>query len=42
MRRSSPPDDIAAAVAFLLWDDAGFMTGQTLHIDGARIGKAAF
>jgi NAD(P)-dependent dehydrogenase (short-subunit alcohol dehydrogenase family) len=43
MRRLGWPDEIAAAIAFLLSDDAGFITGQTLHVDGgASIGKAAF
>jgi len=28
------PDDIARAAAFLASDDAGFVTGQTLHVNG--------
>jgi 3-oxoacyl-[acyl-carrier protein] reductase len=40
MRRFGKPEEIAAAIAFLLSDDAAFMTGQTLHVDGgASIGK---
>ncbi|SMF89685.1 NAD(P)-dependent dehydrogenase, short-chain alcohol dehydrogenase family [Azospirillum oryzae] len=43
MRRFAKPDDIAAAIAFLLSDEAGFITGQTIHVDGgASIGKAGF
>ncbi|WP_412025692.1 SDR family oxidoreductase [Burkholderia cepacia] len=43
MRRFGKPDEIAATIAFLLSDDAGFMTGQTLYVDGgASIGKAPF
>ncbi|MBB1251199.1 SDR family oxidoreductase [Rhizobium sp. G21] len=43
MGRFGKPEEVAAALAFLLSDDAGFMTGQTLHIDGgASVGKAAF
>ncbi|WP_354292468.1 SDR family oxidoreductase [Sphingomonas sp. PvP055] len=41
--RLGAPDEIAAAIAFLLSEDAGFITGQTIHVDGgASIGKAAF
>ncbi|MGU7785197.1 SDR family oxidoreductase [Burkholderia sp. PU8-34] len=43
MGRFGQPDEIAAAIAFLLSDDAGFITGQTLYVDGgASIGKAPF
>ena len=41
MGRFGKPDEIAAAIAFLLSDDAAFITGQTLFVDGgASIGKA--
>ncbi|KMS59348.1 short-chain dehydrogenase [Novosphingobium barchaimii LL02] len=43
MGRFGAPDEIAAAIAFLLSDDAGFITGQTLFVDGgASVGKSAF
>lgn len=31
------PEDIAKAVAFIASDDANYMTGQTLHIDGGMV-----
>lgn len=34
LRRLGQPDEIAAAICFLLGDDAGFITGQTLCVDG--------
>lgn len=41
MRRFGTPDEIAAAIAFLLSEQAGFITGQTLFVDGgASIGRA--
>jgi NAD(P)-dependent dehydrogenase (short-subunit alcohol dehydrogenase family) len=33
------PEDIAAAVAFLASDDAAFVTGTTLVVDGGRLAK---
>ena len=34
VRRVGYPDDIAAAVAFLCSDEASYITGQTLYVDG--------
>jgi 2-hydroxycyclohexanecarboxyl-CoA dehydrogenase len=34
MKRLGQPQDIAAAVAFLCSDEAGFITGQTLSVSG--------
>lgn len=43
MGRFGQPAEIASAIAFLLSEQSGFMTGQTLFVDGgASIGKAAF
>ena len=40
MGRFGKPDEIAAAAAFLLSEEAGFMTGQTLFVDGgASVGR---
>jgi len=41
MKRFGKPQELAASVAFLLSENAGFITGQTLYVDGgASIGKA--
>lgn len=34
LARMGQPEDIARAVRFLASDDASYMTGQTLHVDG--------
>jgi 3-oxoacyl-[acyl-carrier protein] reductase len=34
LERLGQPDDIAAAVAFLASKDAGYVTGETLHVNG--------
>ena len=36
VRRVGRPEDIAAAAAFLCSDEASFITGQTLYVDGGR------
>ncbi len=39
VRRVGQPEDIAAAAAFLCSDEAGYVTGQTLYVDGgAKLG----
>jgi len=41
MKRFGKPNEIAAAVEFLLSEEAGFITGQTLYVDGgASIGRS--
>jgi 2-hydroxycyclohexanecarboxyl-CoA dehydrogenase len=37
LRHLGTPDDIAAAVAFLASDEAGFITGQTLGVNGGQV-----
>lgn len=37
IQRRGRPEDVAAAIAFLATDDAGFITGQTLRVDGGWI-----
>ncbi|WP_374471560.1 SDR family oxidoreductase [Phenylobacterium sp.] len=42
MRRLGKPDEIAATIEFLLSEDAGFITGQTVFVDGGgSIGRVA-
>lgn len=41
MQRLGKPEEIAATIAFLLSDEAGFITGQTFYVDGGgSIGRA--
>ncbi len=34
IKREERPEDLAGVVSFLASDDAGFVTGQTLAVDG--------
>jgi 3-oxoacyl-[acyl-carrier protein] reductase len=40
LRRLGEPEDVAAAVAYLAGDDAGWVTGQVLVLDGGRALRA--
>jgi len=37
LRRMGQPDDIAAAVTYLASDEAGWVTGATLHVNGGMV-----
>jgi len=39
MRRIGQPSDVASAVAYLASDEAEFITGQTLYVDGGLINQ---
>lgn len=43
MKRFGKPEEIAATINFLMSEEAAFITGQTLYVDGgASIGKLDF
>lgn len=41
LQRTGRPDEIAAAIAFLLSDDAGYITGVDLLVDGGTVAGVA-
>ncbi len=41
MKRVAPPEEIAAVIGFLMSEDASFVTGQNIYVDGgASVGPA--
>jgi NAD(P)-dependent dehydrogenase (short-subunit alcohol dehydrogenase family) len=41
IKRVEVPDDLVGALSFHTSDDAAFMTGQTLNVDGGRVRLAS-
>ncbi len=39
--RSCTPEDVSDAMSFLVSDEAGFITGQIIHVDGGRTRSGA-
>src|SRR3984957_14826744 len=37
IKRVEVPEDLVGVLSFLTGDDAAFMTGQTLNVDGGRV-----
>ena len=37
IRRPEVPEDLVGTISFLTSDDAAFITGQTLNVDGGRV-----
>jgi 2-hydroxycyclohexanecarboxyl-CoA dehydrogenase len=37
VRRLGVPDDIASACAWLISEDSGYVTGQTIGVNGGRV-----
>jgi 3-oxoacyl-[acyl-carrier protein] reductase len=37
MGRAAQPSEIAEAVGFLASDESGYITGQTIHVNGGMI-----
>jgi 3-oxoacyl-[acyl-carrier protein] reductase len=37
LKRSAPAEEMAGVVAWMLSDTAGYLTGQTIYVDGGYI-----
>lgn len=40
MKRRAGPEEVASAIAFLVSEDASYITGTILHVDGGRVGMS--
>ena len=40
MQRRARPEEVASVIAFLVSEDASYITGTTLHVDGGRVGMS--
>jgi len=38
LKRIGSPDEIASVIAFLASDAASYITGETIYVDGGRLG----
>jgi NAD(P)-dependent dehydrogenase (short-subunit alcohol dehydrogenase family) len=37
IKRPQVPEDLVGIISFLCSDEAGFMTGQTIYVDGGKV-----
>ena len=40
MNRLGRPEEVASVITFLMSNDASYVTGQTIHVDGDRWGMS--
>ena len=42
MQRAGQPEEVASVVAFLASDDASFITGESINVDGGIMAKGGW